>query len=418
MTIPYEQAKAIAHDGDDAAREALAGQTDLAPELLYYLAEDVVPAVRVAVASNAATPMHADLLLARDNDEAVRTAVAEKLADLAAAGSPQESTRLREMANEALMLLAKDQAVRIRQILSETLQEVADAPAELIRRLAWDVESIVATPVLKYSPVLDDKDLIEIIVAKPSSGAISAVSERDGVSGDVSDAIVDSNDVEAVALLLGNESAQIREETLDRVIEGAEKIDVWHIPLAMRPKLPSKAAVKIARVVADDVLKRMQARQDLPDEITSTVRDVVLQRLGDGVAVKAEHHGGSASKFGGMHPDQSHVFDRAASEWAAGNLDEGTLLRELAHGDMDFAKAIIAVMADVPYRTVDQVRETRSIKGAVALSWRAGLSAKAAEVVQEKLAGVETRKVMRARGKGYPMSDNDMIQQIDFIRRL
>ncbi len=418
MTTTYEQAKAIAHDGDDAAREALAGQTGLAPELLYYLAEDVVPAVRVAVASNAATPMHADLLLARDNDEAVRTAVAEKLADLAATNSPQESTRLREMANEALMLLAKDQAVRIRQILSETLQEVADAPPELIRRLAWDVESIVATPVLKYSPVLDDKDLIEIIVAKPSSGAISAVSERDGVSGDVSDAIVDSNDVEAVALLLGNESAQIREETLDRVIEDAEKIDVWHIPLAMRPKLPSKAAVKIARVVADDVLKRMQARKDLPDEITSTVRDVVLQRLGDGVAVKAEHHVGSASKFGGMHPDQNHVFDRAASEWAAGNLDEGTLLRELAHGDMDFAKAIIAVMADVPYRTVDQVRETRSIKGAVALSWRAGLSAKAAEVVQEKLAGVETRKVMRARGKGYPMSDNDMIQQIDFIRRL
>ncbi|MBO6519115.1 MAG: DUF2336 domain-containing protein [Rhodospirillales bacterium] len=418
MTTSYEEAKAVAHDGDDAAREALAGQPDLAPELLYYLAEDVVPAVRLAVASNSATPMHADLLLARDKDESVRTAVAGKLADLAATNSPQESTRLREMANEALMLLAKDQAVRIRQILSETLQEVADAPSELIRRLAWDVESIVATPVLKYSPVLDDKDLIEIIIAKPSDGAVSAVSGRDGVSGDVSDAIVESNDVEAIALLLGNESAQIREETLDRVIEEAEKIDIWHIPLAMRPKLPSKAAVKIARVVADDVLKRMQERKDLPDEITSAVRDVVLKRLGDGFAVRAEHHAGAESRTGGMHPDQSHVFDRAASEWAAGTLDEGTLLRELAHGDMEFAKAIIAVMADVPYRTVDQVRETRSIKGAVALSWRAGLSAKAAEVVQEKLAGIESRRVMRARGRGYPMSDNDMIQQIDFIRRL
>lgn len=416
MTISYEDAKAIAHDGDDDARVALAGQPDIAPELLYYLAEDSVIAVRLAVAGNPSTPLHADLLLARDDDDGVRAVLATKIADLAASGGVLESARLRDMAHEALMLLAKDQVVRIRQILSEALQELADAPADVIRRLAWDVESIVATPVLKYSPVLDDADLIEIILAKPSPGAIAAVSERDGVSGEVSEAIVDSQDVEAIALLLANESAQIREETLDRVIAEADKIALWHIPLAMRPKLPSKAAVKIARVVVDDALNRLQARKDLPDDVASAVRDVVLQRLGDGVALKPEHRVSEGSKWGGMHPDDNSIFDRAADEWAAGTLDEGTLLRELAHGDPEFAKAIIAVMADVPYRVVDKVREAQSAKGCVALSWRAGLSAKASEVVQERLAQIRPAKVLRANGTKYPMSDTDMLDQINFFR--
>jgi len=416
MKTSYEDAKAIAHDGDDAAREALARQQDVAPELLYYLAEDTVTAVRLAVAKNPLTPLHADLLLARDENEEVRTALAAKLADLAARGGPMESTRLRDMANEALMLLARDQAVRIRQILSEALQEVADAPADVIRRLAWDVESIVATPVLRYSPVLDDADLIEIILAKPSANAVSAVSGREGVSGDVSHAIVESKDVDAIALLLANGSAQIREETLDKVIAEADMIALWHMPLAMRPKLPSKAAVKIARVVADDALKRMQARKDLPDDVTSAVRDVVLQRLGDGVALKPEHRTPQASKSDRMHPDDNSIFDRAADEWAAGTLDEGTLLRELAHGDPEFAKAIIAVMADVPYRVVDKVRESRDAKGCVALAWRAGLTAKAAEMVQEKLAQIAPDRILRARGGSYPMSDNDMVQWVDQLR--
>ncbi len=417
MTISYEDAKAIAHDGNDSAREALANRDDIAPELLYYLAEDKLAAVRRAVAANPATPMHADLLLARDGDAGVRTALAGKIAEWAARGGPQESERLRDMANEALMLLAKDQIVRVRQILSEALQEVAHAPPDVIRRLAWDVESIVATPILKFSPVLNDSDLIEIIIARPSSGAVSAVSGRDGVSGDVSDAIVESNDIEAIALLLANESAQIREETLDRVIADAADIDLLHMPLAMRPKLPSKAAVKIARVVADDALKRMQARNDLPDEVTSAVRDVVLERLGHSVALLPELCANGGTDAAGMHPDDKEIFDRAASEWAAGSLDEGALLRELAHGDMEFAKAIIAVMADVPYRVVEWVRETQSVKGSIALSWRAGLSAKTAEVVQEKLAGVDPSRIKRARGSAYPMSDNEMIEQIETIRK-
>lgn len=282
----------------------------------------------------------------------------------------------------------------------------------MIRRLAWDVETAVAAPILRDSPVLSDADLIEIIVAKPSPGAISAVSERQGVSGDVSDAIVDSADIDAIALLLGNSSAQIREETLDRVIAAADKIDLWHMPLAMRPKLPSKAAVKIAQVVTEDILQRMQARNDLSAEATTAIRDAVLQRLGDGIALMPEDAAAQSSGVG-MHPDDHNIFDRAASDWAAGTLNEKALLHELTVGDINFAKAIIAVMADVPFRLVDKVLAQHSPKGWVALSWRARLTPKAAEIVQKKLGGIKPTEIMHADGQNFPMSEGDMIWQIE-----
>ena len=70
---------------------------------------------------------------------------------------------------------------------------------------------------------------------------------------------------------MGNDSAQIREETLSKVIDQVDQINLWHKPLAMRPRLPTSAAVKIAHFVADDILKRMAARKDLTPKAYAAV---------------------------------------------------------------------------------------------------------------------------------------------------
>jgi len=120
----------------------------------------------------------------------------------------------------------------------------------------------------------------------------------------------------------------------------------------------------------------------------------------------------------GMRHDDDDIFDRAAADWAAGTLDEAALIKELNGGDIKFAKAILAVMSDMPIRIVDRVRETRSAKGCVALSWRAGLTAKSSETVQQKLGLVRPRDTLRAHGDRYPMSDSDMTWQLEFIKHL
>jgi len=360
--ISYEEAKALAVDGDEKSRADLAGRNDVLREVLYYLADDPSPNVRKSIASNTAAPEHADLLLAKYKNENVRSSLAKKIARLSPGLTADEQNRLRHMTYDALSILAKDQATRVRQILSEALRDVANAPPDVIRRLAWDVEAAVATPALQFSLILNDEDLIEIIRAKPSEGCTQTVSQRENVSNAVSSAIVDSSDTDAIALLLGNDSAQIREETLSKVIDQADQINLWHKPLAMRPRLPTSAAVKIARFVADDILKRMAARKDLSPKAYAAVRDVVHKRLGDGEAVMPDALGSSDGVQSGMSVDDDTEFDRAAKMWADGKLDEAEVINTINEGQKTLAMAMIAVMSDLSLRIVERTCAAKKCK--------------------------------------------------------
>lgn len=407
----------MARDADEETRADLAARTDLKPEILYFLAEDPSPKVRARIAANEKTPYQADLLLATDKNQGVRETLAEKLVRVAPGLGADERDKLRKAAYDALSTLARDQAIRVRQTLAEALKEVVDAPPDVIRRLAWDVEAAVATPVLRFSPVLTDDDLIEIIHKRPNPQSISAISQREAVSATVSDAIIHSDDEAGIAFLLKNESAQIREETLDRLLDRAIDVSAWHMPLAMRPKLPSAAAVKIARFVAEDILKRMVARKDLDPGALQAVRAVVHKRLADPEAIHVDGEAGPRSADTGVNVDDDNVFDWASKLWEKGELNEEAFIEYLER-DRKKAIAILAVMADLPYRVVERVVDLKSAKGCIAVAWRARLSPATGELIQSRLAEIPSRGMMHAVGGQYPLDDDEMKWQIDFVLRL
>jgi len=190
--------------------------------------------------------------------------------------------KARRSTAEALDALARDQITRVRQVLADTLKDVAHAPADVINLLARDSDIAVAGPVLEHSPVLTDEDLLRIITDVPADGGLDAISRRLGVGGDVADAIVAIEHVSAIAELLGNESAQIREQTLDTIIDRAPNHESWHEPLVKRPQLPPRGVTRLARFVADSLLDVLHRRQDLDDDTLSAVKEEVHRRLEGG----------------------------------------------------------------------------------------------------------------------------------------
>ena len=282
---------------------------------------------------------------------------------------------MRRMAYEALDVLARDQVTRVRQILSEALKDVADAPPDVIRRLASDVELVVSGPVLQYSPVLTEDDLLEIIKNHSSTGNLSAVAQRDVVSVTLADVIVATYDEEAVALLLNNPSAQIREEILDRIIDRAADIDPWHEPLVHRPILPGRAAAKLARFVAHNLLEALQKRNDLDPEILREVRDVVDKRLGEEPPGVANDKKTAADE----------ALEKVVRQQAEGGLGEVAVAGMLNNGDREMTIAALAVLSGLKVGSVRSVITNRSAKGMTAVSWKAGLSAKIAETLQKIL---------------------------------
>ena len=245
------------------------------------LARHEDPDVRHGVATSPVALGEIDLLLACNADQGVRLGLALKIARLAPELNARQRDRIRQSTYEALEVLARDQVIRVRQVLSEALKDVANAPPEVINRLARDAELVVAAPVLQFSPVLTDEDLLDIIAAGPVQGALSAICRRHQVVEMVSDAVVESDDVEAITDLLANPSAQIREETLDRVVDRAPMVEAWQAPLVRRPSLPSPVAPRLAMFVADNLLDVLIRRRDLDEKTAEEVRIVVARRLGE-----------------------------------------------------------------------------------------------------------------------------------------
>jgi uncharacterized protein (DUF2336 family) len=405
--IPYEESKRLSQSRGVKDRRRAASHTELRPELLYFLAQDADPTVRTAVAANAATPVQADVLLARDGNDDVRLDLARKIALLAPGLTGQEQDRLRRLTYEVLEILVRDQVTHVRQIIAEALKDVADAPPEIIQRLARDCEIVVAGPVLQFSPLLGDSDLLEIIGGAPIPGAREAVARRRAVAMPVSEAIGASDDIAAITALLDNPSAQIREELLDRLIERAPATVAWHRPLAQRPRLPGGAALRLARFVALNLLSILRDRRDFDAETTRELAATVMRRITEEGAPEAE-------AAPAIDPAKA-ALARAHQLHAAGKLDDDTVAAAI-RGERGFAKAALAVLAKLPLDAVDKVLAAHSAKGVVALAWQAGLSMRTAVALQTGLAHIAPSAVIRPRAdNAYPLTPEAMRWQLDFL---
>ena len=400
VSITYERAKELARDPDPKVRRDLAGRADLRPEVLYYLAEDAEPSVRRAIAANKATPGHANLLLARDADDEVRVDLARKIGRLLPELSPDQSSRVRELALQAIEVLAKDQLPRVRAILAEELKHAVNAPVAVIRALAEDVEAIVSAPILEYSPLLSDIDLLEIIHKGAVSERLAAIARRLGVTAPVSDAIVQTLDTPAVATLLGNNSAQIREETLDAIVDHAPHVELWHEPLVQRAELSVRAMRRIAGFVAASLIQKLADRHDLDESTQRDLRDAVQRRLNQ-----------STQDVGAPN-----AIDRAKSLHAAGRLDDQSLVEALDKGERDFAFHALSLASGLTPQIVGRVIQSRSAKAVTALVWRCGFSMRTAMRVQLKLALIPPQHMLNARnGVDYPLTQADLEQQLSIF---
>jgi uncharacterized protein (DUF2336 family) len=409
--LSYEIAKQMARDGDAEVRRVLAARDDLKPEILYFLAEDTDTAVRQAVANNLSAPRKADVLLAKDDDADVRGDLAGKIAQLAPGLSPDEQDKAKNATYETLEMLAHDQITKVRGILSEALKDFADAPPDVIKTLAMDTEIEVSGPVLEFSPTLSDDDLLQIIEYGPASGGLNAISKRAGVSEAVSDGIIGTDDVSAIAHLLSNDSAQIREATLDDLIDRAPDVELWHAPLVGRPKLPSGAEIRLAGFLADNLLGVLQERADLDPDTLEAVKAAVHQRIGVDGADGTTNADGAGQDFLNMNIP-IEMLNRL---YQARKLDGNVIGKALKAGDYSFVLASLIVRAELDEAVVKRMFVEKSARGITAAAWKAGLSAKMAAQIQQRMGRIAPADVVMAEVDEYSMSEDDLQFQIDFF---
>jgi uncharacterized protein (DUF2336 family) len=403
-----EQDKALARTGSVEQRRRLARRKDLQPELLYFLAGDANVEVRQEVAGNDATPWQADAILVLDQDVDVRSGLGPKLARLLPGLSDTARASVRDRVLKMIEQLARDEAEKVRAALSESIKRLDCVPADIVKILATDMALLVAEPVLRFSPMLGEADLLEIIAGRHARGALGAIASRDPVTAAVADAIAYSSDSAAIATLLANPLAQVREETLDALVERAPGQAEWHGPLVDRPVMPQRLLSRLAAFVAETFIAKLQQRKDLDPK----TRVAIAKALGDRNAPVE-----CAAPVPKAEPEEKIelVEDRVRRLRAEGKLDEEAVFEALDKGDRPFVRAAVAALAHTEPETFDRVVSGRSAKGMVALAWRARLGPRLAYQLQLRMGGLSPRQALAPRNGEWPLTADEMVWHLEFF---
>jgi len=382
------------------AEDALAVRRDAAPEVLYFIAQRGSPAARRAIAANPSAPAHANHLLANDSDDEVRAELAAKIGRLIPHLPPDTSEKVRALTMEALERLAQDQLPRVRAILAEEIKLLDCVPKRVIRRLARDVESVSA-PILEYSPLLSDADLIEIISTAGAHHALLAIAKRRPLRGNVSEAISEALNVPAISALLANSSAEIRQQTLEKIVDHAEGVTEWHGTLVLRNDLSQRAIRRLAGFVSASLVEQLATRNDLDADTAERLKKKMRARV-------------EAAQPAEDAPDV--LAAELAKLRKKGKLDDAFVERAVEGGQRELMVASIAQLSGAPASTVRRILAAGSAKPLTALLWHCGLSMRTCFKIQTFIMHLPAQELLPARGGvSFPLSEAEMRWHLDYF---
>lgn len=177
-----------------------------------------------------------------------------------------------QLAEDIFRLMSEDAEVRVRQALAETLKENPRVPHDVAVSLARDVDR-VALPILEFSEVLTDSDLLEIIQFHGPEKQ-TAIAKRKNVSGTVSDALVDTDNEQVVVTLIANKGAALSEPNLQRVVDKFGDSYAMQNVIVHRPNLPIVLSERLLTLVSERLREELAKFQELPAD---TATDLILQ---------------------------------------------------------------------------------------------------------------------------------------------
>jgi len=387
----------VLEEQNESACQELAAHKDAPPEALYYLASQGSPTVRRAVAANPSTPAHANRQLADDKDDDVRVELARKIGQLLPNLPSSYTKHMRDLTIATLERLARDTLPRVRQALAEEIKALDCVPPRVVKALARDIESIAA-PILEYSPLLSDSDLIEIISSAQATFALVAIAKRRPLRASVTDAIATALDVPAVATMLMNSTAKIRHQTLDKIAQHAERVKDWQEPLVLRDELPQRVIRRLAGFVSKAMIETLAAKHHLDDKTRHHLKEKLRLRFESG------------------EPAKSRQPDLVALK-KAGKLDDAFVESAVEHGSRDVVMAALVLLGGITPETVAKIFQTGSAKAVTAAVWRAGLSMRVAFKIQTLILRLPSDQLLPARdGIRFPMAEQEMLWHLEYFR--
>ena len=262
----------------------------------------------------------------------------------------------RAAAEGALLMLLDDASPLVRQAMAEVFSRSAEAPAAIVQALALDQVS-VALPVLEYSPLLIDADLVDI-VATGNCAMQCAIARRTNLPASVCAAIAEVGTPSAALELIENAHAELAPFSWERIVERHGHLAAIRESMLVLEDLPAatRAALvaKLSDTLAQFVVARNWLSADRADRIASEARErstvnIAARSQGDDIRGLVRHLR------------------------ATGQLTAGLILRALLSGNLELFDHALSELSGLPRERVAALLHDRGSASVHALLIRAGL---------------------------------------------
>ncbi len=277
--------------------------------------------------------------IVRQGDPKRRAETARRIAELFLVDAARLGPAHVDLFDGLLIDLVPHAELAARINLAERLSRLVNAPRGLVGRLAHENEIMVAGPILRRSPVIDEPTLIEIARVK-GQGHLLAMTERPTLSADLTDVIVRRGDQAVVRSAAGNVGAQFSTTGYSELVHRAAKDGVLTIKLGQRDDL-SEAHLKALLAATIDPV-----RHRLFDMVKPARPTAIKQAMAEISGIPVE----SASRRDFV-PAQRTVMGLHKD----GYLNEGALLGFAKANKYEEAVATLSAMSGVNILTVDRL---------------------------------------------------------------
>ena len=265
----------------------------------------------------------------------------------------------RQAAEQVMRAMLEDAEVRVKKMLVETLKDSAFLPRDIAMSLANDIDQI-ALPVLQFSTVLTDQDLIDI-VRSGSPGKQVAIAGRPVVSTEVAGELLQTDNSLAVARLVANPGAHLNDELIEKAATRFSFDPRVAESLNNRPNLPLSIAEQLITYSLDSLRALIARRADLSE---AAVNQLVL-RMREQMTVDMRS----------PYFPAAEAVELVKHLATAKRLTPSLLLRAVCVGDIGMLEAGLAELTKVPVHNVRVLIHDSGPLGFKTLYERSGLPA-------------------------------------------
>lgn len=178
-----------------------------------------------------------------------------------------------------ILKLAQSVEGAARAALADAIADVANAPRNVVRDLAFDSDPSVAGPILSRSTRVAEGDLVRIAEER-GQGHLYALSRRRSLSERVTDVLVARGDSEVVRSVASNEGARFSAGGFDALVDRAEADASLLDVLSLRRDVPPEHMAHLMATAKARVARKLEG--EFGSQATSRALSRVAQTLAGG----------------------------------------------------------------------------------------------------------------------------------------